>query len=903
MKLTRILSIAIALMMFGGVSYAQFGGGDFSNFGPPPAAWSTFHLNPKVRVKLDFRNASPDAVLRVMSQASGIPIVKDPSLTSTLSLESPKPLSLDDAFALLNTKLGLMNFELAKQGNFLVVRPSRGGGFGTGAGGPTSFTGPPGGFSRGSNTELRVYNIKYADATQLAATINAVFAPTPAANGPAFGFAGPGNPNAPAATPGGGGGFGGGGFGGRGRRGGGFGGFGGGGFGQNNQQNVKASADAYSNSLIVNAPSSVQSQIRDLIDQIDKPTTQPMQTEVFKLQYAIATDLQPIVQNVLSSSVPLGRGGGTTTNNRPGGFGGGFGGPGGFFARLAGAGSNQNSGGTVSSYANTNSLVVTAIQSNLDEVGDIIKQLDKPVKYQSTTFVYVLKNARADVVANLFNQAVGNRTTGNASNGGSLTNTGPTQTTINTTTANGTPGAGVAGNSAPGGLGTNAFGGGGGGGYRGNNNNGGNGGYGATSNNMQNTETNSLDAEGHVVSVLNLYGQVLLVPDIDHNSVIVVAPPQDQPLVKSILDEMDQIPEQVMIETLVVEVSLEKKDQFGIEWSFLNNKPFGIHNATGSGSQSFGLQGNTAQPQGLRYTLTAPQFQAFLTALNTDTKLNVLSTPRIFTTNNATSQINISQSIPYVTSQLTDATGSVTSTYQFLQVGIVLTVTPRITQGGYVTMDVSQTADSFVSFTSFNAPITNQRQAQTTVSVMDGNTVVLGGIISNQLNTTVNKVPILGDIPLIGNLFRSTSHDNQKTELLVFLTPHVVHTPQDAEKLRISTEEDLGKTTQQMIPKPAPPTNSGTGGTDPSASSATQGSTNAPATTTAPATVAPPTTTAPTAGQAGTQPPTTLSSTGPPDTTDASTPPAGTQVHTTTSAPGTGPQLPPPSPIKVTVTQ
>jgi general secretion pathway protein D len=930
----RILILTIVLAMTATTAYAQFPdfGGGFGGFGggfgggATAKPWASFKLNPKVRVKLDFRNASADAVLHVLSQASGIPIVKDPSLTGTISLESPKPLSLDDAFSLLNTKLGLMNFEIAKQDNFLVVRPSRGGfsttSFGTGT---NPFAGLGAGGGR-NQLELRVYNIKYADATQLANTINAVFAATPTAANPfAFGLTGPGNPNAPAGGgpggfgggPGGGGpggfgggpGGGGGGFGGRG--GGRFGrGGGGAGFGQDQSQNVKASADAYSNSLIVNAPSSVQGQIRELIDEIDKPTTQPMQTEVFKLNYAIASDIEPIVQNILSSSQPLGRGGSTAGTNRPGGFGGpgggfgGGGGPGGFFARLIG-GNNQNAYGTVSAYANTNSLVVTAIQTNLDEIKDVISQLDKPVKYQSTTFVYVLKNARADVVANLLNQSFGNRTTGNASNGGSLTNTGPTQTAINTTTAAGTPGAGVAGNATPGGLNTGGFGAGGGGGYRGGA--GGNNQYGGgtTSNNMQNTATNSLDAEGHVVSVLNLYGQVLLVPNIDTNSVIVVAPPQDQPIVKNILDQLDEIPEQVMIETLVVEVSLEKKDQFGIEWSFLNNKPFGIHGATGSGSQSFGLQSNTTQPQGLRYTLTAPEYQAFITALSADTKFNVLSTPRIFTTNNATSQINISQSIPYVTNTTVDTTGTQIFNYNFLNVGIVLTVTPRITEGGYVTMDVSQTADDFVSFTSFNAPITNQRQAQTTVSVMDGNTVVLGGIISNQVNNTVNKIPILGDIPLIGQLFRSTSHDNQKTELLVFLTPHVVRSPADAEKLRMSTEGELGKTTQQMIPIPTAPSDGAvgksTGANSDQTASPTSGATDGPS-------VTPPATAAPADSQPSgndSAPPPTLSSAGSPPATAASAPPVGGTVMPMTPAPATGPvtKLPPPTPFKVTVTQ
>jgi general secretion pathway protein D len=178
----------------------------------------------------------------------------------------------------------------------------------------------------------------------------------------------------------------------------------------------------------------------------------------------------------------------------------------------------------------------------------------------------------------------------------------------------------------------------------------------------------------------------------------------------------------------------------------------------------------------------------------------VLSTPRIFTTNNVTAEINISQSIPYVLSQTTDAvSGAILYNYSFLDVGIVLTVTPRITQNGYVTMDVTQTANDLVSYTSFNAPIVNQREADTTVSVKDGETIVLGGIIQNQITKTINKIPILGDLPILGNLFRDNSTTKNKTELLVFLTPRVVRNTDEARKLRQDTEKDLNPATAKNL--------------------------------------------------------------------------------------------------------
>jgi len=106
-------------------------------------------------------------------------------------------------------------------------------------------------------------------------------------------------------------------------------------------------------------------------------------------------------------------------------------------------------------------------------------------------------------------------------------------------------------------------------------------------------------------------------------------------------------------------------------------------------------------------------------------------------------------------------------------------------------MDVTQTANDFVGYTSFNAPIVNERETQTTVNVKDGQTAVLGGIIENSINSTTNKIPVLGDLPLIGDLFRSTVSTHAKTELLIFLTPHVVRNPAEVQRLREETETDL----------------------------------------------------------------------------------------------------------------
>jgi len=247
-----------------------------------------------------------------------------------------------------------------------------------------------------------------------------------------------------------------------------------------------------------------------------------------------------------------------------------------------------------------------------------------------------------------------------------------------------------------------------------------------------------------------------------------------------------------MIQTIVVEATLDKASQFGLEWNYAQG-------TAGGGGQSFGLQTATPPLQGFSYSLTSGNLSAFFNMLQTDTKFQVLATPRIFTTNNMESQINISQSIPYVTSTIENSNGTFSYNYAFQDVGIVLTVTPHITSNGYVTMDVLQTANDLQGYTTFNAPIVNQRQAETTISAKDGETIILGGMIRNQITSTVNKVPVLGDLPLLGNLFRSTNNDHQKTELLVFLTPTVVRDPAEAKKLKEESEKEITPTTQKLM--------------------------------------------------------------------------------------------------------
>lgn len=806
MRIKASLVALVAILSAFGTAQFDFGGGAQG----PNEPWKQFKMN-GTKMKLDFRNANVDSVIALYSKASGINIVKDPALTGPITVTSATAIPLDEAFQILSTVLSLKGYSMSKEGNLLVIRGraqnNRGG-----QGGAPSATGMDAdamrrmfeGMSQ-NRSELKVYPIKFASAAQVSRVINEVFASTQDPMQQMMqqfmgGGLGGGNQGGGRPGQGGRGNFN---FGNFGRGGGQF--NRGGGFAQG--QVVRASSDDYSNSVIVNAPSGEQRNVENLIKQIDKETDTPVQPRVFKLDYAVASEIAPAVQNVLTANAPKGRGGAGTQNvpieQR--------------FQQAFRFGNAQAAFGTVVADARTNSLIVTATEDNLKLVGDVIKELDVDIKYESSLFVFPLANARADQISTLLNQAFGTR-----SGGGQNTRTTPTNQNRNNQNRNNQRNNMGGGNNLGGGGGrasiddpnamaldledpdaingelmTNvgvAQGGGFGQVFGG----------GAQPARQGTTQTGR-DAQGRLVPVNNLSGQVSVIADQNTNSLIVVATPENADLIRGILGQLDRIPEQVMIETIIVEATLDASSKLGVEWNLSNNKPFGNPNANDSTGTGFNLQNANPALQGFRYTLTGGNLSVFINALKTDRKFKVLSTPRIFTSNNAEAQINISQRVPYVLSSREDVNGNLTFTYAFEDVGIVLTVTPRITANGYVTMEINQTANDLEGFTDFNAPIINQRTADTTVSVKDGETIVLGGIIRSTVTSTTRKVPLLGDIPILGNLFKTTDKSNVQTELMVFLTPRVVRDEEEARRIREQNTKDLSKDSQQNVGKIIPP--------------------------------------------------------------------------------------------------
>jgi general secretion pathway protein D len=286
-----------------------------------------------------------------------------------------------------------------------------------------------------------------------------------------------------------------------------------------------------------------------------------------------------------------------------------------------------------------------------------------------------------------------------------------------------------------------------------------------------------------------LSGAVKIVADKASNSLIVLSTPEDFKVIKEVIKSIDVKRPQVFVEVQIVEMSMDKLLQMGVEWKFLsrgNSAPFG-----GSLYGNLPLQpGYPSASPGLLLGIAkwrdgVPDIGLLINAYAKEGGVNVIATPQILTLDNEEAEINISKVIPYSTGMKYDANNNPVISYDYKDVGIVLKITPHITASGEVRLKVYEKVEDVVGYANADqtAPITSKREARTTVDVKDGQTLVIGGLIKKKKLTTVERVPVLGSIPVVGNLFKKTGHQIEKTNLLVFITPRVVRNLQEENAL------------------------------------------------------------------------------------------------------------------------
>ena len=249
--------------------------------------------------------------------------------------------------------------------------------------------------------------------------------------------------------------------------------------------------------------------------------------------------------------------------------------------------------------------------------------------------------------------------------------------------------------------------------------------------------------------------------------------------VKRLIGSMDQKQEEVLIEAKIIQVELKDGFSMGIDWNtILSYKD----KSRGTFRSDFSL-GSAVSPRSITTigTLGPQDYQIVLDMIESKSKTRILSSPRIAVINNQEAKIHIGETKPYVTTSLTTpATGPTTTaeTVNFIDVGVKLNVTPTIHGDGYVTMkirpEVSTASLNITTSQKNEIPIVQTSEVDTTIRVKDGVTIIIGGLIKDESLDSNDRIPVLGNIPVLGKLFRKESRSTSKSEIVIFLTPHII---------------------------------------------------------------------------------------------------------------------------------
>ena len=314
-------------------------------------------------------------------------------------------------------------------------------------------------------------------------------------------------------------------------------------------------------------------------------------------------------------------------------------------------------------------------------------------------------------------------------------------------------------------------------------------------------------------------GDATITIDPETRSLVIVTDEETHAELEKVIKTLDQIKPQVLIKVVFVEVTYNKGSDIGIEANYIFDQSSARPAAPGATTTTATVNNGTtttnvvtkgaaaAVAAGATRAITAASnyglsaltdgtfvrvltddWSATLRALATHGKVEVLSRPSIMARNNQEAVIVVGNEVPFVTNSRTDALGQLNNTIEYDDIGIILRVTPFITSEGTVEMivapEISTLTDRTVPISNTaSAPVIAKRSAETVVVTPNGQTVVIGGLMETQRVESVRKVPILGDIPLIGLAFKRTVKDNVKRELLIFLTPHIVNTPRGVQQL------------------------------------------------------------------------------------------------------------------------
>lgn len=486
-------------------------------------------------------------------------------------------------------------------------------------------------------------------------------------------------------------------------------------------------ANESSNSLIITDTTAGIKHLMEIIKGVDTPVAGIADVRVFHLAYADADTTATLINSVFNVS-RSGSGGRNTATNpltqmlgfQQGGGGGRGGGRGG--QQIGGGGGGGGAASNVSVVADadtrTNAVVVSGPTEVLDVISDVIKELDSNPDEERSLFIYTCMNAQSDNLMEVLNNLI----------------QGLQQINRQNTTAGrgGTAGGGARN---------------------------------ATAASSSSSNPNDFSDETYIES------------DPDTNSLLIMCSTKNYNKLLPIIKELDRPVPQVLIKCLLAELTTSNNVDYGTEFSVLNLGSEGL-----GGVLTDLVPDNIESPAVTTGSFMTKIVEGDLTwtlrALQQIGELNVLSRPYILTSNNQTATINVGQRVPFITDTQRTDEGGIINTIEYEDIGIILEVTPTINRQGLVIMDIAPeisttTAETIPISEDLDAVVFANRSSSTRVAIRNGQTIVIGGLMQDDNKNTVNKVPILGDLPLLGELFKRTRIEKEKTELLIFLTPQV----------------------------------------------------------------------------------------------------------------------------------
>ncbi len=311
--------------------------------------------------------------------------------------------------------------------------------------------------------------------------------------------------------------------------------------------------------------------------------------------------------------------------------------------------------------------------------------------------------------------------------------------------------------------------------------------------------------------------EVQIVADKATNSLVITANRDDYLILEDVIQKLDITRRMVYIEALLMEVGVNKRFELGVQWQVADDigsyqgrelDAFGASTPTQSilpsvseagvtlpTGFSLGVLGESITISGVEF----PTIAAVVRAFQSDSDIHILSHPQIMTTDNEEAEIVIADNIPFLTRQETSVSGIDYSNYEFKDVGTTLKITPQINQERFVRLKIYQEVSQVVEQAAIGLPTTLKRQTETTVIVKDTHTVVIGGLIDETLSQTRYRVPCLGNIPLFGWLFKSVGRSSDRSNLFVFLTPHIIENPEEAQKIYDDKKEQIDSIKEGVI--------------------------------------------------------------------------------------------------------